>query len=93
MTELIVILQIAVLVHGIQNNVSHIKNSHTRVSFFSQISENRAINFDNILPYEELSTDRSDFLIGPNRDSVKIDVVIVPMNQNPLQESPSFDFK
>lgn len=85
-------MQIAVLVHGIQNNVSHIKNSHTRVSYFSRL-ENRAINFDNIVPYEELSTDRSDFLIGPNRDSVKIDVIIVPMNQNPLQESPSFDFK
>jgi BTB/POZ domain-containing protein 17 len=83
--------KIAVLVSGIQNNVNHIKSLHTRTAYFSR--ENRAINFDNVVPYDELSTDRSVFLIGNNRDTVKIQVIIVPMQQNLVQESPTFEFK
>lgn len=91
LTNILYSLQLAVLVHGIQNNINHIKNAHTKTMYFSR--ETRAVNFDNIVPYDELSTDRSDYLIGQNRDSVKIDVIIVPMQQNIVQESPSYDFK
>jgi BTB/POZ domain-containing protein 17 len=80
-----------VLVSGSQNNVTHIKTLHTRTNYFS--AENRVINFDNIVPYDELSTDRSLYLIGKDHDNVRIHVIITPMTQGLAQDSPSFEFK
>lgn len=83
--------QIAVLVSGSQNNVTHIKTLHTRTSYFSR--ENRVINIDNLVPYDELSMDRSLYLIGKDHDTVKISVIITPMTQGLAQDQPSFEFK
>lgn len=79
------------LVSGIQNSVTHIKSLHTRTNYFSR--ENRVINIDNLIPYDELSTDRSLFLIGSNRDTVRIHVIITPMQQGLTQDPPNFEFK
>lgn len=79
------------LVSGIQNNVTHTRTLHTRINYFSR--ENRVINIDNLVNYDELSTDRSLYLIGNNRDTVRINVIIMPLQQGLTQDPPSFDFK
>lgn len=79
------------LVSGIQNNVTHIKTLHSRTAYFSR--ENRVINIDNLVPYDELSTDRSVYLIGNDHDTVKIHVIICPLQQGIARDSPNFEFK
>jgi len=74
-----------------QNKITHIKTLHTRTSYFSR--ENRVINIDNLVPFEELATDMSPLMIGENRDTFKIHVIITPMHQNYTQDSPTFEFK
>lgn len=79
------------LVSGSQNNVTHIRTLHTRTNYFSR--ENRVINIDNLVPYDELSNDRSLYLIGKDRDTVRIHVIITPLQQGLAQDPPSFEFK
>lgn len=83
--------KIAVLISGSQNNIIHIKTLHTRTSYFSR--ETRVINFDNLIPFEELDTDNSIYLIGKNRDNIRIHVIILPFPQSITQDSPQFEFK
>lgn len=83
--------KIAVLMSGLQKNITHIKTLHTRTSYFSR--ENRVINIDNLIPYEELDTDNSVYLTGPNKDTLRIHVIILPFPQSITQDSPSFEFK
>lgn len=83
--------QIAVLISGSQNNIVHIKTLHTRTSYFSR--ETRVINFDNLIPYEELDTDNSIYLVGKDRDVIRIHVIILPFPQSITQDSPPFEFK
>jgi BTB/POZ domain-containing protein 17 len=80
-----------VLVSGCQNNVTFFKALHTRTNYFSR--ENRVVNIDNLVPYDELSTDRSVYLIGKDRDTVRINVIITPMQQGLTQDPPEFEFK
>lgn len=79
------------LVSGSENNVTHIKTLHTRTNYFSR--ENRVINIDNLVPYDELSTDRSLFLIGEKNNTVRIHVIIMPLQQGQTHDSPNFEFK
>lgn len=83
--------KIAVLISGIQNNIMHIKTLHMRTGYFSK--ENRVLNFDSLIPYEELDTDNSIYLIGPNRDTLRIHIIILPFPQSITQDAPSFEFK
>lgn len=85
------LLQIAVLVSGSQNNVVHYKTLHTRLNYFSK--ECRVVNFDNLVPYDELSTDRNLYLLGKDCDKVRIHVIITPMAHRLAQDEPSFDLK
>lgn len=84
-------LQIAVLVSGYQNNFVYFKTLHTRLNYFSR--ENRVVNIDNLVPYDELSMDRSLYLLGKDHDTVRVHVIITPMNKGLAQDEPSFDFK
>lgn len=79
------------LVSAIQKNITHIKTLHTRTGYFSR--ENRVINIDNLVPYEEFSTDSSLYLIGANRDMVRIHVIITPLSTGLAQDAPAFEFK
>jgi hypothetical protein len=83
--------KIAVLISGCQNNLTHIKKLHTRICYFSR--ENRVVNIDNLIPYEELDMDNSIYLTGENRDTVRVHVVIMPFHQQLTQESPLFELK
>lgn len=84
--------KIGVLVTGSsQNGVTHIKTLHTRTNYFSQ--ESRVVTFDNLVPYDELSCDRSLYLIGQEHDTFRIHVIILPLQQGLTQEPPSYEFK
>ena len=86
-----IFLQIAVLVSGCQNKVVHFKTLHTRLNYFSL--ENRVVNIDNLVPFEELSMDRNLYLLGKDHDKVWIHVIITPMTQGLAQDEPNFDLK
>lgn len=83
--------KIAIVVYGAQSNISYLKTLHTRIQYFSR--ENRALVIDNLIPYEELDLDKSMYLLGKNRDVLKVLVIITPFPSSITQESPPLDFK
>lgn len=87
-------LQIACLITGVQNKINHILTLHERTEYFS--SKSRVVNIDNLIPYEELalsSINLSPHLVGPNRNNLELQVIIVPMGPYTCRYTPSFDFK
>lgn len=86
-------LQIGVLISGVQNEITHIRTVHERTHYFSK--QNRVLNIDNLLPYGELemsSIKLSPHLIGENRDTLNIQVIITPMGPHVCSEAPAFEF-
>lgn len=79
------------IVCGRQGQVDYLKTLHTRIQYFSR--EHRALVIDNLMPFEEISVDKSSYLIGRNHDTLKIIVVITPFHQSTTHESPPLDFK
>lgn len=87
-------LQIGVLITGVQNEIAHVRTVHERTSYFSK--QNRVLNIDHLLPYGELEMSSimlSPHLIGDNRNTLRIQVVIIPMSRFVCHEVPLFEFK
>ncbi|XP_022224820.1 BTB/POZ domain-containing protein 17 [Drosophila obscura] len=85
--------KIAVLIVGVQNQITHIRTMVERTEYFSETS--RVINLDNLLPYEELeleSTSLSPHLSGNQRNTLTLHVVITPMGTHTCRETPPFQF-
>ncbi|XP_013111017.1 BTB/POZ domain-containing protein 17 [Stomoxys calcitrans] len=86
--------KIACLITGVQNKINHILTLHERTEYFS--SKSRVVNIDNLIPYDELalsSINLSPHLVGPNRNNLELQVIIVPMGPYTCRYTPSFDFK
>lgn len=80
-------VKVGVLFYGLQDDVEHIARVTEIVHRFSE--ENRVLNLDNLLPFEELNPQQiglsggsivSPFLVGPDRDMLKLHIVISPAN-------------
>lgn len=85
--------QIAVLIVGVQNTISHIRTVVERTEYFSDTS--RVINLDNLLPYEELehtSPYLSPHLTGNQRNTLTLHVLITPMGAHTCRDAPPFQF-
>ncbi|XP_031784091.1 BTB/POZ domain-containing protein 17 isoform X1 [Nasonia vitripennis] len=82
-------VKIGVLIYGIQDDVEHIARVKEVIYRFN--SNDRILNLDNILPFEELNplqdsissnTVVSKYLLGPNKDTLKLHIVISPINSS-----------
>ncbi|KAK1135303.1 hypothetical protein K0M31_008068 [Melipona bicolor] len=78
-------VKIGVLIYGLQDGVEHIARVTEIIHRFSE--KERVLNLDDILPFEELnpqqgsvSENTSPFLVGPNKDMLKLHIVISPAN-------------
>lgn len=88
------VLQIGVLITGIQNNIQHVRTVHVRKPYFSK--ENPTLNIDHLLPYDELelSTAKlSPHLTGKERNNLNLQVIIAPMGPYICQDTVPFEFK
>uniref|UniRef100_A0A182N0Y7 BTB domain-containing protein n=1 Tax=Anopheles dirus TaxID=7168 RepID=A0A182N0Y7_9DIPT len=73
---------IGVLICGMMNEEEYVFTCHVRMAYFS--SDRRVLNIDNLIPFEELQLggqNLSHYLVGEHLDTIKIKVVIVPLNQ------------
>lgn len=78
-------VKIGVLIYGLQDGVEHIARVTEIIHRFSDTE--RVLNLDDLLPFEELNPqqgsvqdNRSPFLVGPNKDMLKLHIVISPAN-------------
>lgn len=86
--------QVGVLITGVQNKIPHIRTVHVRTHYFSK--ENRILNMDNLLPYDELalsSIKLSSHLIGNERNTLSLQIIIAPMGPYVCNDTPPFEFK
>lgn len=78
-------VKIGVLIYGLQDGVEHIARVTEIIHRFTK--SERVLNLDDLLPFEELNPQRgsvpeavSPFLVGPNKDMLKLHIVISPAN-------------
>lgn len=81
-------VKIGVLIYALQDGVEHIARVTEVIHRFNK--DERVLNLDNLLPFEELNppvniTNNKDnsssaFLVGPNKDMLKLHIVISPAN-------------
>ena len=84
-------VRVAVLVYGIHRGVEHVRHVVIKNFIFSQ--EEPVLRYDNLLSYSELNPDNFDpatptspspFLVGPQRDTLKVQLIILP--QRPYRD-------
>lgn len=88
------IFQVGVLITGVQNNIKHVRTVHVCTSYFSK--SNPTLNIDNLIPYDELELSAiklSPHLIGKDRNTLSLQVIIVPMGNFTCHETIPFEFK
>lgn len=81
-------VRIGLLVYSREGDNDHIMNVIVKVHHFNE--QERVLNIDNLIPFEEINQPAtyngrdvpSPFLIGHNRDTLKINVVITPLTLN-----------
>uniref|UniRef100_A0A182JIJ0 BTB domain-containing protein n=1 Tax=Anopheles atroparvus TaxID=41427 RepID=A0A182JIJ0_ANOAO len=69
---------IGVLISGMMNDQEYVHTCHVRMAYFS--SDQRVVNIDNLIPFEDLQHSPYRYLVGERQDTIKIQVVIVPLN-------------
>ncbi|XP_035901510.1 BTB/POZ domain-containing protein 17 [Anopheles stephensi] len=73
---------IGVLICGMMNDEEYVRNCHVRMAYFS--NDQRVLNIDNLIPFEELQLGArkfSQYMVGEQQNTIKIKVVIVPLNR------------
>lgn len=86
--------QIGVLITGVQNNIKHVRTVHVCTSYFSKSSP--TLNIDNLLPYDELELSTiklSPHLIGKERNTLSLQIIIAPMGTYACNDTVPFEFK
>jgi len=74
-------VKIGVLVVGVQDGFEHIRHVRTRNYIFDK--DDQIVNLDDMLSFDELNIEKSsNFLSGPNKESLKIHVTITPLHKN-----------
>lgn len=82
------------MITGVQNNIEHVRTVHVCTSYFSK--SNPTLNIDNLLPYDELALSTiklSSHLTGKDRNTLRLQVIIVPMGVFTSHETIPFEFK
>ena len=82
-------VRVAVLVYGVHHGVEHVRSTTVRNFIFSP--EEPVLRYDNLLTYSDINPDRFDcgpssqtnntpspFLVGPKRDTLKVQLIILP---------------
>ncbi|KAK4008195.1 BTB/POZ domain-containing protein 17 [Daphnia magna] len=81
-------VRVAVLVYGVHGGVEHVRSTTVRNFIFSP--EEPVLRYENLLPYSDINPDRFDcgqtqpnsppspFLVGPKRDTLKVQLIILP---------------
>ncbi|XP_058064183.1 BTB/POZ domain-containing protein 17 [Anopheles bellator] len=84
---------IGVLIAGIQNDIEYVHNCRVRIAYFS--SDQRVVNIDNLVPFDDLQLcgvhTPSLYMVGERRDTLKIHVIIVPLNQHSNVFNPTME--
>lgn len=78
-------VRVGLLLYARQGDTENIMHVTERIHYFN--SQDRVLNIDNVVPFEDLNPsaagvgDRnsSPYLIGPQKDKLKINVVITPV--------------
>ncbi|RWS28484.1 hypothetical protein B4U80_02881, partial [Leptotrombidium deliense] len=74
-------VKIGVLIYGKKNDIEHVYSVYQREFVFTE--KEKMLNINNLVPFEELNplatNVRSPYCIGPNNDTVKIQIVITPV--------------
>ena len=77
-------VKVAVLIYGIQGGVEHVMEVKEKIHHFT--NEDKVMNIDNLIPFAELNPSASNhahespYLIGPNRNQLKLNVVITSLH-------------
>lgn len=67
---------VGVLVCGKEDNTEHIQRVILKDFLFT--NEDRVLNLEDVIPYEELNSFRSSYLVGEKSDTLRILVVVLP---------------
>jgi hypothetical protein len=84
-------MKVAVIVLAAQRDITYCKSVHTRIAYFSR--QNRVVNIDNLIPFDEIASEDSIYLLRKRRDMIQVRVVILPFPQAITQEAPEYSFK
>ena len=81
-------VRLGVLVMGKQDGYEHVRKVASRNYVFT--SEDQIVNFDDVIPYEELNDlkHRSRFLTGEDEHSLHIVVVATPLSRLSTLDGP-----
>lgn len=76
-------VKVAVLIYGVQGGVEHVME--VKEKFYQFDRDDRVLNIDDLIPFHELNPGPlkqkdSPYLIGPNRDQLKLNIVITGLN-------------
>ncbi|XP_023217670.1 uncharacterized protein LOC111620059 [Centruroides sculpturatus] len=67
---------VGVLVCGKEDSTEHIQRVISKEFLFT--NEDRVLNLEDVIPYEELNCFRSSYLVGEKSDTLRIMVVVLP---------------
>nr|CAH7745022.1 unnamed protein product [Callosobruchus chinensis] len=77
-------VKVSVLIYGLQGGVEHVMEVKEKVHYFTP--QDKVMNMDDLIPFEELNQPatsegsyESPYLVGPNRDQLKLNIVIAPI--------------
>jgi hypothetical protein len=91
---------VGILIHGVQDGVEHIRTVIERNHHFGETDN--VLNFDDLLSFDELNNPpggmsaggtSSPYLVGHNRDVLKLRIVIAPLSGLCSTSAPSFMVK
>lgn len=93
-------VKVGILIHGVQDGVEHIRTVIERNHHFGETD--KVLNFDDLLSFDELNNPpggtatggtSSPYLVGHNRDILKLHIVIAPLSDVCSTTAPSFTIK
>ncbi|KAJ8953749.1 hypothetical protein NQ318_015405 [Aromia moschata] len=77
-------VKVSVLIYGLQGGVEHVMEVKEKIHHFT--AQDKVMNIDDLIPFNELNTpavnqgaNDTPYLVGPNRDQLKLNLVIAPI--------------
>lgn len=77
-------VKVSILIYGVQGGVEHVIQVVEKVHHFT--TQDKILNIDDLIPFHELNTPvtfqpvhETPFLVGPQRDQLKLNIVIAPI--------------
>ncbi|XP_023023367.2 transport and Golgi organization 10 isoform X1 [Leptinotarsa decemlineata] len=84
LSELEMRVRISVLIYGLQGGIEHVTEVREKVHHFTP--QEKVVNIDDLIPFDELNPPAvmqgerdTPYLVGPNRDKLKLNLVIAPI--------------